>query len=255
MAALTPQNSDGFKDVVLSRFHCKRFTSEAVATETLKQILALTLRAPTSFNSQPYKVVIVKSAAQKESLAATMLGENAEIIRAAPVVAVFCADLEPVKEISRIQQLMRDGTDMPAEVIANHLPMGLKAVSLGFSPRWLQTPLFLIARLLFALVSKFKKPAPDVVGSTAWSYKQVSFAASHMVLAAASFGLGSAIMEGVDGRRARAVLGVPDRYAVPMVVALGSPGMPRRPAPRFEASQIFCDEAFATPLLGIPSKI
>ncbi|EEY62759.1 uncharacterized protein PITG_22494 [Phytophthora infestans T30-4] len=41
------------------RYACKAFLSTPVSDETLKEILKLTLRAPTGFNVQPYVCVLV----------------------------------------------------------------------------------------------------------------------------------------------------------------------------------------------------
>lgn len=49
--------------------------------------------APSSFNVQPWSVVLVRDDDSRERLAATMLGGNAKKVQAAPVTAVFCADL------------------------------------------------------------------------------------------------------------------------------------------------------------------
>merc|ERR1712183_1186774 len=114
-----------------------------------------------------------------------MLGDpNIARVRNAPCVAVFCADLEIVGEIRRIQDLWRRGTDAPPEYINSDIPMGVTAMSLGISPSWLQAPLGLVARTLFALLSRIKGAAPGPHSSTAWAYKQTSFAAAHLVLAA-----------------------------------------------------------------------
>lgn len=49
--------------------------------------------APSAFNMQPWSVVLVRDAEARERLSTTMLGGNAKKVLAAPVTAVFCADL------------------------------------------------------------------------------------------------------------------------------------------------------------------
>ena len=49
--------------------------------------------APSAFNMQPWSVVLVRDAGARERLSTTMLGGNAKKVLAAPVTAVFCADL------------------------------------------------------------------------------------------------------------------------------------------------------------------
>eukprot|EP00466_Bigelowiella_natans_P002569 jgi/Bigna1/91846/estExt_fgenesh1_pg.C_1240008 len=48
-----------FKRLTLARFSCKEFEKKAIPDEVLNQVLGLTLRAPTAFNIQPYKVLMV----------------------------------------------------------------------------------------------------------------------------------------------------------------------------------------------------
>ncbi|CAN0509348.1 unnamed protein product, partial [Laminaria digitata] len=49
--------------------------------------------APSSFNLQPWSVVLVRDPLTRERLATAMLGPNGKKVMAAPVTAVFCADL------------------------------------------------------------------------------------------------------------------------------------------------------------------
>ncbi|CAM9465891.1 unnamed protein product, partial [Discosporangium mesarthrocarpum] len=83
---------ESFRRVVLSRRAAYRFGSENVADEVMKDIMDLTQRAPSSFNAQPWSVVLVREQAQRERLAEAMMGGNGAKVKGAPVVAVFCAD-------------------------------------------------------------------------------------------------------------------------------------------------------------------
>jgi nitroreductase len=70
------------------------------------------------------------------------------------------------------------------------------------------------------------------------------------MLAAAEQGLASLPMEGFDESRVRAALGIPRRYAVPCVVAVGyategAAGAAR--AGRFELAEMFAADRFETP--------
>ena len=60
---ISDKDREAFEKIVLTRFACKRIKSDPVDPAVLKKVLALTQRAPTSFNSQPYKVVIAQSQA------------------------------------------------------------------------------------------------------------------------------------------------------------------------------------------------
>ena len=70
----------------------KNFLADAIPISIMNKILNLTQMAPSSFNIQPYKVVLVQSTESKNLLSTCMLGYNAEKVLTAPITAVFVAD-------------------------------------------------------------------------------------------------------------------------------------------------------------------
>ena len=62
---------------------------------------------------------------------------------------------------------------------------------------------------------------PTVEPVQSWGYKNTALLAQTFVLAAHSHDLATCIMEGYDSRRLQKLLSVPDRYAIPLVVATG----------------------------------
>lgn len=78
----------------------------------------------------------------------------------------------------------------------------------------------------------------------AWAFKQTSFAAGTFMLAATAHGLQTCPMEGFASSTAvRDAVGLPARYAVPLVVAVGHElEPPAKRSPRFDlSSQVFVD--------------
>lgn len=65
------------------------------------------------------------------------------------------------------------------------------------------------------------QPMPTMEGIESWSVKNTSLMVQTFVLAATSHELATCMMEGYDSRRLKEILRVPDRYAVPMAVAVG----------------------------------
>ena len=85
-----------FKEVVHSRSHWKWFDSnKRISDELLKDIMETAQRAPSSFNTQPHKVIIVRDNEYKLALAEGMLGDsNKNLVLTADTNAIFLADLE-----------------------------------------------------------------------------------------------------------------------------------------------------------------
>ena len=66
-------------------------SSKPVPESTLLSILRTTQSSPSSFNLQPYKIIVVQSDDSKSLLASAMLGSNGDRIKDAPCTAVFLA--------------------------------------------------------------------------------------------------------------------------------------------------------------------
>lgn len=80
-----------FEIIARSRNAERNFSEQHIHKSTLRKLLELSQLAPSSFNMQPYKLIVV-SAEQRLSLSSGMLGGNADIVSKAPVSIVFLAD-------------------------------------------------------------------------------------------------------------------------------------------------------------------
>eukprot|EP00953_Heterococcus_sp_UTEX-ZZ885_P029097 15474-Heterococcus_DN1.PRE.3 len=67
---------DVMRRLVAARHAAQGFLPTPVDDAVLQDVLEMTRRSPSSFNSQPWSCVIVQDAAQRERLAAAMLGGN-----------------------------------------------------------------------------------------------------------------------------------------------------------------------------------
>jgi len=179
----------------------------------MKDVLRSTLRSPSSFNLQPSQIILVESQDAKDALSEhAMLGIGNQFrVKQASSVAVFLSDLEPTKRVNRIHQLEKD----------HRHPNYRASFPLSTS--------FLIgeghaANIIKGIATEFLSavhPMPEVEPVQAWSYKNTSLLAQTFVYAAESHNLATAMMEGFDPRRTRDFLRIPDRYAIPLMVATG----------------------------------
>jgi nitroreductase len=78
------------------------FSSEPVSDEQLRAIYELIKWAPTAFNAQPLRVVLVRSPEAKARLLPQLFGSNAEKARCAPLVAILAADLRFEQQLPRL---------------------------------------------------------------------------------------------------------------------------------------------------------
>eukprot|EP00984_Skeletonema_dohrnii_P010005 scaffold3867_cov115-Skeletonema_dohrnii-CCMP3373.AAC.5 len=140
---------DGFDTVVNKRYACTRFqryqeptpnkdvnnsnveaedsaktTNTAVPQAAISdqsvvkaahKCLALSQRAPTGFNAQPYRVILVHSKEDKERLSQYCLGRNADRVRDSDCTAVFLADRECGRDGKRYTNFLVDNMDPPLQ--------------------------------------------------------------------------------------------------------------------------------------------
>ena len=95
------------------------------------------------------------------------------------------------------------------------------------------------------------QPMPVVEPVQAWGYKNVGLMAQTFVYAAESFDLATCIMEGFDSRRVQEILRIPDRYAVPLMVATGyeyEDPTSFQETPRLDLSEVVFEERFGQKL-------
>lgn len=78
------------------------FTDEPVSDEQIQAIFDLVKWAPTSMNSQPLRVVIVRSEEAKARLVPLMAEGNQAKVAAAPAVALLAADIDFHEEMPKL---------------------------------------------------------------------------------------------------------------------------------------------------------
>lgn len=131
--------------------------------------------------------------------------------------------------------------------------------------RWLA---YWSKRLALALVG-LAKPVPRIERPETWASKNAMLAAMSFMLAATAHGLSTCPMEGFDAARARKILRIPRRYALPVIVSLGYEATPAEQAaagqavsssaqapssPRFALGEVAHEDRFGTPWPGAAAE-
>lgn len=184
---------------ILQRRSIKNFKPDPIDPALLRQLLELTVAAPSSFNIQDWRIIVVQSPEQIAALGAACF--NQPQILQAPVNLVFAADIKAGE---------RDLTPI--------LEQGLQTGA------WNE-----------GTVGYFKKAIPDfsvALGDKAREYaiKDAMIAATHAMLAAESLGLSTCMMNGWSEDKVKAVIGAendPD-IAIALVLPLGYAAEPRK---------------------------
>lgn len=226
-----------FEALALSRRSALKFAQgREVPDDILRSLVRVTQSAPSAFNVQPYKLVLVRDAERRRQLATAMTGEkNAARVMEAPVTMIFAADKEPSKLVPQLQQLA-ESAGQPPERVQN----------LAFLVTFFGGEGVLATRVKQAAAHFLSplQPMPSLSLAESWAYKNTMLAAQNYMLAATAHGLATSPMEGFDGSRVRNVVGMPERYGVPIVVPTGYAEEVAEPSLRYPPEQVVFEDTF-----------
>ncbi|MFC1412802.1 malonic semialdehyde reductase [Streptacidiphilus sp. N1-12] len=124
------------------------FTDEPVTDEQIQAIYDLVKYAPTAFNQQPLRVVLVRSAEARERLVAHMSDGNKAKTASAPLVAILAADHEfheelpaqfpafpQAKDVFFAERPVRErSSNFNATLQAGYFVLGVRAAGLAAGP-------------------------------------------------------------------------------------------------------------------------
>lgn len=91
-----------FRNARTYRRSAEAWLDQPVSDDLLRQAYDLAKLAPTSANSQPMRVVFVRSAQAKEKLCSALSASNVEQTKAAPATAIVAADHAFFKHLPRL---------------------------------------------------------------------------------------------------------------------------------------------------------
>jgi len=258
-----------FSEIVQNRYSNTHYARKSVCRTILNDLLRLTQRAPSSFNTQPFKLIVLQDPALRNKVAThAMLGANGDRVRNAPVTVVFAADLESGRLMPRVVELFRQTGTFP-EGFLKKVPFFATLFSTGYRFSLLRWCLYWGKRVAMNVVGVFKA-VPRFERPETWAAKNTMLAAMTFMLAASSHGLTTCPMEGFDARRLRRLLKVPSRYEVPVVICVGYAATPAEEAAqegkeghahavsskqapaslRFNVEEVVCEETYGRPWKG-----
>jgi nitroreductase len=213
-------------DVIRERRATPGFESIPLHEADLKKILEAGLAAPSGYNLQPWRFVVVRDPEQRKRLREAAL--NQAKVEEAPVVIVACGDKEGWRN-GDLEEMLRLGAAQGYGGPEQH-------------ERVRQT------------VTKFLGGSPGDGGGVApdfglWVNRHVMIAFTHMLLMAEALGYDTAPMEGFSESKVKALLKIPESVRVVALLAIG-----RRKGPdksfggRFPMSRTVFAEEWGKPL-------
>lgn len=205
-------------DAIRERRNTPSFDGRPMPPEDLRLILEAGLAAPSGYNVQPWRFIVVQSAEQKKRLRAACF--NQAKVEEASAIIVCCGDADSWR---------RDADDI--------VRMGLSGgMSEGYAA---QLKSYVEAYLLSMNTDQMH----------AWLNKQVTYAAAYMQLTAETMGYDTAAMEGFEQERIHEILKLPLSYWVVSLLAVGwLKGPDKYDGGRFDVNHTCFAEEFGKPL-------
>jgi nitroreductase len=211
----------------------KTFQPVEIPQPIREQILDAARHAPSSFNSQPYRLFWVESSARKAAIAKLCLGQTPAETASALVVAV--ADIGSLAATSQAQLEWMRRSDFSFAKIRDY-ERTAKIGRLLFLPgpfgvfgalKWV---VFRLVNLwmTIGMPPLFRK---DLI---MWATKSTSLACENLMIAAEALGLNTCPMEGFDRRRLSRFLELSGRkHEIVMVIAIGKKSPDYRVPPQW----------------------
>lgn len=196
-----------FEEIVHARHACKHFATTEVPRAVIDEILELILLAPSSFNLQPWKAILVNDEGLKKELEPASW--NQPQIMSCAQLLVFCAN-----------------TDLDA--LADKLELGIAEIG---------TPADKVAAFM-GMIRQFLEPM-ETAQRLAWAQRQTYIALSHGMLAASSKGLDSCPMEGFSPDDYARILDLPPSLVPTVLLTIGHGDAKRYPVYRFAKEDLF----------------
>lgn len=174
------------RDAAQQRRSIREYVQEPMPRADLDEILRVTSLAPSAFNLQPWRFVVVETPEVRDALAAAAF--NQRQVRSAPAVVVLYTDMKDTLE--NVDEVLHPGMDPVERAQAR------EGVLRPFAAR-----------------SEAEREA--------WGAEQGNIALGYLLLAAEAHGYQTSPMAGFDADAVKRVLGLPGHVRIPALVAIG----------------------------------
>ena len=174
------------REAAEQRRSIRTFEPGPIPREDLEEILDVARRAPSAFNVQPWRFVVVETPEVKERLAAAAY--NQAQVASAPAVIVLYTDVADALE--HVDEVLHPGMDAAKRAGAR------QGILRAFASR-----------------SEAEREA--------WGAEQGNIALGYLLLAAEAHGYRTSPMLGFDPAAVKALLGLAEHVRIPALVAIG----------------------------------
>ncbi len=198
----------------------RSFRPDPIPEDLLREILRLGLRAPSGYNLQPWRFILLRAAANKAKLRACAFDQRQ--VTEVPVVLICCGDRR-VNSGDYIESVIALGEQVNAMTDA-------------------------FADYMRSAIPQLFEQHPCFESQEAWTNRHTMLAVAHLMIAAKSLGVDSCPMEGFVSAQVKAEFAIPAEVDVCCLLPLGYAADPMKTyGGRFEIDQVCYGERFGDP--------
>lgn len=199
--------------VMEARRSIRKFKTDPVPDESIKELINAGKLAPSGTNIQPTRYVIIKS---EDARAKLMECTPLPFVAKAPVIIACCIDNEAVGTTqSRVKELRE-------------------------AKAFVDTPLE--KELDYTDTTNKRKNTMDLAAVKAYLSLNAAIAIDHITLRAVDLGLGSCWIMMFDREKVKNLLGLGDRYETIALIPIGYPDQDPGPRPRLAIEELLLKE-------------
>lgn len=194
---------DTVERLAVHRRSIRRYRTDSIPQQDLLALLHTASRAPSPWNLQPWRFIVVRNPQAKKQLREAAFGQP-QVEAASAVIVVWSDMADALARVNEVQH-----------------------------PAW---PPERQTKTAAGIRAAFEKMTPGERDQ--WGKSQAYIALGYLLLAAEAFGLGSSPMLGFDPAKVKAQFQLPDHAQVAALVALGYPDEPGLGQHRFSVESI-----------------
>ena len=196
-----------FEKIVKERYATKNFIDKKISQSDLNKLLEIIRYSPSSFNIQPWKIIVIENKNLKDKL--SPVSWNQSQIKSCSHLLVFCADKYVLKNIENLEKIMiKNGAKK--EQIKNYIDM----------------------------MKDFEKNLNENE-KLCWAQRQVYIALGNALNGAKSLGFDSCPMEGFNSEEYSKILELPKNLIPTVLCPIGYSNDKSPQKIRFSEKDIF----------------
>lgn len=184
-----------------ARVSIRKYTDRKLSRQEIDEILEVAGKAPSPWNIQPWRVIVVTDEAKKRELMAAAYGQP----QVGAAAAVFVVTSDMTDALANAEDFVHPGMADRKTAVADDI------------------------RGTFAKKTEEERQN--------WGFAESNILLGYLLLAIQEKGFGSSPMLGFDPTQVRALFGLADHVTIPAIVAVGEPAEDGFPQFRHELSR------------------